>query len=331
MNSQKLLITGATGFVGGFLTEEAVNRGYEVVVSARKSSDLTYIRHLPITYTDLNFSSQEILQQQLLEIKPDFIIHNAGLTKAKTQQELDKVNADNTFNFANASSVLGRDLQKFLFVSSLAAYGPAEFQSTGIVEIESKPNPVTMYGRSKLKAETKLRELNDLPLLTIRPTAVYGPREKDLYLVYKTINKGLQMHIGKGDQKLTFIYVIDLVNYMLELLKSNETHKSYFATDGKLYTSKEFNQLIGRNLGQKTLKFGLPLPLLNVGAYVSEFFGNFSKNTPTLNIDKLNEITAKSWNCDFQPLINATNYQPQYDLEAGVKETIEWYRKNNWL
>lgn len=331
MYKQKLLITGATGFVGGFLTEEAVNRGYDVVVSVRKSSDLSYIKHLPISYTELNLNSPEELIRQIELIKPDFIIHNAGLTKAKTQDELDKVNAEFSLNFAQASLSLGDALKKFLFVSSLAAFGPAELQPDFIVKAESLPQPVTMYGKSKLKAEKLLTELSSLPLLTIRPTAVYGPREKDLYLVYKTINQGLQIHIGDGSQQLTFIYVVDLVNYMLDLLKSKQTHKSYFATDGELYTSKQFNELIGRNLGRKTLKFGLPLPLLKVGAYASEFIGMWSNQTPTLNIDKLNEITAKSWNCDVEPLVLETNYNPRYKLEKGIAETITWYRENRWL
>lgn len=331
MGKQKLLITGATGFVGGFLTEEAVKRGYEVIVSVRKSSDISHIKHLPISYTELDLQSSQALVKQVESIKPDFIIHNAGLTKAKTQGELDKVNAEFSFNFAQSSLSLGSHLKKFIFVSSLAAYGPAELQPDIIVRTNSTPHPVTMYGKSKLKAEKLLSDLSDLPLLTIRPTAVYGPREKDLYLVYKTINQGFQIHIGDGSQQLTFIYVVDLVNYMLDLLKSDKTHKSYFATDGELYTSKQFNELIGRNLGRKTLKFGLPLPLLKVGAYASELIGLWSKQTPTLNIDKLNEITAKSWNCDVEPLILETSYYPKYKLENGIAETITWYRENKWL
>lgn len=317
--------------MGGFLTEEAVKRGYDVVVSARKSSDLTYIKHLPITITELNLGSCDALKSQLENISPDFIIHNAGLTKARTQEELDKVNAEYSLNFAQASLSLGLKLKKFLFVSSLAAFGPAELQPDFIVKGDSLAQPVTMYGKSKLKAEKALGALTNLPLLTIRPTAVYGPREKDLYLVYKTINKGLQIHIGDGSQQLTFIYVVDLVNYMLDLLISSQTHKSYFATDGELYTSKLFNELIGRNLGRKTLKFGLPLPLLKMGAYASEFFAKWSEKTPTLNIDKLNEITAKSWNCDAEPLILETGYHPKYKLEKGIAETIKWYRENKWL
>jgi nucleoside-diphosphate-sugar epimerase len=328
---EKLLITGATGFIGGFLVEMAVKQNFEVYVSVRKSSDLSQIKHLPIKYVELDLSSTSQMKEILKDIKPDYIINNAGLTKAKTQAELDLVNAEYAGNLAIAAVESIPDLKKYIYISSLASYGPAETKNAEIVADHHDPQPVTMYGISKLKAEKKLMSIKGLPYIILRPTAVYGPREKDLYTVFKMVNAGFSLFSGDGKQKLTFVYIDDLIQFILAVCKSKETNKCYFVTDGKVYNSLELNKYIATSLSKKTVKFGLPLPVLTLVAYISELSGKISGKIPPLNLDKLNEIKARNWQCDVQTLIKDTGYQPITFLEEGVRKTCEWYKKNNWL
>ncbi|HRD08093.1 MAG: NAD(P)-dependent oxidoreductase [Saprospiraceae bacterium] len=328
---KKIIITGATGFIGGFIAAAAVKRGWQVYVAARKSSDLRYIQHLPINLIELNYQNVDQLTEKLLEIKPNYIIHNAGLTKAPSQKAFDEVNADYTENLALASVKSNIGLEKFVFMSSLASYGPADNHGVEVVNASCVPHPVTMYGKSKLKAEQKIMAIVGLPYVILRPTAVYGPREKDLFSVFKMVASGFSMFSGNGKQKLTFVFVADLVEWIMRCTENSLTSKSYFVCDGKTYSSTELNSFISKNLNKKTLKIGLPLWLVTVAGYCSEWVGKLSGKLPALNIDKLNEIKANNWQCDVDPLVEDTGYKAAYFLEDGIKETVNWYKENNWL
>jgi nucleoside-diphosphate-sugar epimerase len=327
----RLLITGATGFIGGFLVEEAVKQGYEVIVSKRKNSDISQINHLPITFVELDLSSVDQMSSILSKVKPDFIINNAGLTKSKHQSELNKINAEYAEHLAIAAMQSVPDLKKYVYISSLASYGPADTKNADVIIDAHDPQPVTMYGISKLLAEKKLKNIDRLPYIILRPTAVYGPREKDLYTVFKMVNNGLALYSGNGKQKLTFVYIDDLVQFILAVCKIEVSQKSYFVCDGKNYTSIELNKFIATSLCKKTVKFGLPLPILTLVATVSELVGKISGKVPPLNLDKLNEIKANNWQCDVETLIKDTGYKPQTFLEEGIAKTVNWYKNNNWL
>ncbi len=325
------MITGATGFIGGFLVEMAVKQNFEVYVSVRKNSDLSQIKHLPVKYVELDLASIAQMKEILGNIKPDYIINNAGLTKAKTQEELNLVNAGYAGNLAIAAVESVPNLKKYVYISSLASYGPADTKNAEVIADHHAPQPVTMYGVSKLNAENKLKSIQGLPYIILRPTAVYGPREKDLYTVFKMVNAGFSLFSGDGKQKLSFVYIDDLVQFILAVCKSKEVNKSYFVSDGNVYNSLDLNKFIQTSLCKKTVKFGLPLPLLTLVAYISELSGKITGKIPPLNLDKLNEIKAHNWQCDVQTLINDTGYRPQTFLEEGVRKTCDWYKKNNWL
>jgi nucleoside-diphosphate-sugar epimerase len=328
---ERLLITGATGFIGGFLVEEAIKQNFEVYVSVRKNSDLSQIKQFPIKYISLDFTSVDSMKEILAEVRPDYIINNAGLTKAKTQKELNTVNADYAANLANAATQSLPNLKKYVYISSLASYGPADTKGEDVVADHQKPQPVTMYGISKLKAETLLKGIQNLPYVILRPTAVYGPRERDLYTVFKMVKSGLALYSGNGQQKLTFVYIDDLVQLILAVCKTKETKKCYFVSDGNVYNSIKLNEYIALSLCKKTLKFGLPLPLLTIAAYISELSGKISGKIPPLNRDKLNEIKANNWQCDVKPLFEDTGYMPKVMLKEGIQKTVDWYKNNNWL
>jgi len=208
---QKILITGASGFVGGFLVEEALNNGLDVYAAVRKSSNLQYLQDHRIKFVYINFEDRDELKSIFKKHKFDYIIHNAGVTKSPNKAQYFNVNATYLENMVEALIESDTVPTKFTFISSLAAYGPAEYTQDGIVTEDSIPHPVTNYGKSKLQAELYLKSKREINYTIIRPTAVYGPREKDLFTVYNLINKGIEMTVGLTDQALTFIYVKDLV------------------------------------------------------------------------------------------------------------------------
>ncbi len=330
--SKKILITGASGFVGGFLVKEALNRGLEVFAAIRKTSNKQYLTDSRINFIYPDFENIKELSQHLTDLKPDYFIHNAGITKTPSKEEYFKVNAEYLNNIIQASNASKNALTKLTFVSSLAAYGPAEYTKSGIVKESSTPHPVTNYGRSKLKAEQYLKSQKEIPYVIIRPTAVYGPREKDLFTVYQLLNKGLDLSVGLEDQNLTFIYVKDLVRVILDSTLAHKKNVAYFATDLAVHTSTSYTKAIKKALGNKmALKIKLPITIVKILGFASEKIGGMFGNYPALNVEKVNELEASSWICDTTPLENDLKYKPQYDLETGLNESIKWYKENNWL
>ncbi len=328
---EKVLITGASGFVGSFLVTEFLERGYEVHAAVRKSSDLTWLQDDRINFFFIDFEQPDSLRQQLIAVGFDYIVHNAGVTKADHKSTYFKVNATYTQRLAELSLSLEKKPKKFLFVSSLAAYGPAD-QHEGDMVVESfQPRPITTYGESKLAAEKAIKALPGLPYIIIRPTAVYGPREKDILTFFSLVNSGLEPYIGFSQQQLTFIYVRDLVRGIADLTLSNIQQKAYFISDGNCYSAQELGKWTKLFLDKKTLKVHVPLGVVRVFARFSEAFGKISGKSPPLNLEKVRELESLNWKCDIRALKEDIGFQPTFNLEAGLRETINWYQQHNWL
>ncbi len=327
----KILITGSSGFVGSFLVEEALNRGYDVYAGIRATSSKKYLQDSRIKFFNIDLSSRQELEQSLKKEKFDYIIQNAGVTKAKKDDTYFRVNAHAVDDFVHVLKHMDAIPSKFVMISSLAAYGPADNKEENIVKGTSIPRPVTTYGRSKLKGEQLLKEHKDFPYAIIRPTAVYGPREEDLLTVYKMIKSRLELLIGYEDQRLTFVYVKDLVRAIIDVMASPITGKDYFVTDGDVYSATEFNDEVKKHLKTTTLKLKLPVSLVRIMAILSEKMSSLSGNYPALNLEKVKELECMSWECDISNLKEDINYQAEYNLSEGLKETIGWYKSHNIL
>ena len=327
---ERILITGASGFVGYHLIEAALANGLEVFAAVRKSSNVTHLQHLPIQFTYPDFSNISALQKELEEKRYSYIIHAAGTTKAKTQEEYNEVNADNTFHLFKAAELTNGFIKKIVFLSSLAAIGPLNSINARITEA-TMPSPITAYGRSKLLAEQKVASLN-IPLIILRPTAVYGPREKDIFIFFKTLNSGFEPYIGKTPQELSFVYVKDLAQLSLNAIFAPDFIKqAYNITDGHSYSRYDLANLSKPLLYKKTLKVHLPLGVVKIIASVLEKTYVLFNQTPALNKEKLSELTAINWTCNIEKAQKELNFSPVYDLKKGLSETFEWYKQEKWL
>lgn len=327
---KRVLITGASGFVGYHLIEACLASDLEVYAAVRPSSDVKHLAHFNINYTDLNFADVASLKLELEEKKYSYIIHASGTTAAKSKEEYNTVNAEYSKNLALAAVSAAIDLEKFVFVSSLAALGPLT-DLTATIEDNSAAQPVTNYGESKLLAEQYLQEIEGLPLLIIRPTAVYGPREKGIFILFQTINKGLEPHIGSFKQQISFIYVTDLAKIIVKSLFSAVTKKQYNVSDGNIYDRYALAEGVKKALQKKTFKFHLPVAAVSVLAALMERLYKNSTASPALNKEKMNELTAVNWACSINRVTDDLGFSPQYNLETGVLETVNWYKAHKWL
>ena len=330
---KKILITGASGFIGSFLVEEALKRNYETFAGIRSSSSKQFLNQPSIKFIDLDYTSDIaldiLLQQYQKEIgKFDYIIHNAGLTKAKKNEDYFSVNYDNTKRFVDALLRNNIVPEKFVYISSLASYGPS--LNLEPISAQQIQQPLTAYGRSKLKAEQYLYTIKDFPFVIINPTAVYGPREKDAFLLMQTIARGLEVYIGPKNQMISWVHVDDLVKAIFIALESNLVQKNILVSDSKIYTPKDFNSIVKKSLNKKTLSFTIPKFVLKTVTNAFEFVGKVKGQVPILNNERLKEFEAFNWSVDSSDLLSL-GFNPQYFLDNGLPQTIEWYKANGWL
>ena len=334
---KKILITGASGFIGSFLVEKALEKNYEVWAGIRKSSSREYLKDERIRFIDLNFGNKEDLKKQLIEFvvghgKFDYIVHNAGVTKCLNPQDFDKINYQYTANFIDALQEANATPEKFVLMSSLSAYGIGDEINYTPIQLTDIPNPNTAYGRSKLKAEQYLQSTKDFPYIILRPTGVYGPREKDYFLMIKTVKSGLDVGAGFKPQHLTFIYVRDLVDAVFLGLESNIKNKAYFVADGDVYTDKEYTRFVKESINKKyVIGIKVPLWLLRIISTLAESFSKLTKKPSTLNKDKYKIMRQRNWECDIEPLKKDLGFSPRYDLRKGLEESYNWYKENKWI
>ena len=324
---QRVLITGASGFVGYHLIVEALHNDLEVFAAVRRSSKIDHLKHLDIQYTYPNYDDPAALKKELEEKSYDYIIHAAGVTCARNVDEYNLINATYTYNLAQAAA--NSNVKKFVLISSLAAIGPLDILDDIITE-NTTPNPVTAYGRSKLLAEQKLTSINNLNYTILRPTAVYGPRDKDIFIFFKQVAAGLEPYIGKIEQKLSFIYVVDLAKATIKALHAGDK-KAYIIGDDTYYDRYQLGANIKLALGNKTMKFHLPVIFVTMIAGIAEKVSSFANKAAVLNIEKLNELKAVNWSCSNELAKIELGFSPAYNLQSGVAETINWYKANKWL
>lgn len=334
---KSILITGASGFVGSFLVEEGLNKGYEVWAGIRQSSSRKYLSDKRIRLIELDFRHTGSLQNQLATHKEkngtwDYIIHCAGVTKCRNKEDFERSNYEYTRNFAE--TILKQEMtpKQFIYISTLGIFGPIREDSYLPITETDAPRPNTAYGMSKLKAEQYIQSIADFPYVFFRPTGVYGPREKDYFLMAKSIKSHIDFSAGFKRQDITFIYVKDLSRAVYLAIERGVNRRSYFATDGNVYSSRAFSDLIQKELGNPiVIHIKCPLFVLKVVSLFAEFVSSLLGRSSTLNTDKYKIMKQRNWQCDISPLKKELGYEPEYNLEKGVKEIIVWYKKEGWL
>lgn len=337
MNKKKILVTGASGFIGSFLIEKALEKGYNTWAGIRSSSSREYLQDERIQFIDLQFNNKEKLTDQLKDFaaeygKFDYIIHNAGVTKCLNPKDFDRINFEYTANFIDALIDAQVIPEKFILMSSLSAFGMGDEVNYTPIKLTDRPNPNTAYGVSKLKAEQYIQSKTDFPYIILRPTGVYGPREKDYFLMIKTVKSGLDVGAGFKPQHLTFIYVRDLVDAAFLGLESEIKNCAYFVADGDVHTDKEYTQLVKESINKKrVISLKVPLWLLKTISIVAEDISKLTKKPSTLNRDKYKIMKQRNWECDIAPLEKDLGFSAKYNLKKGLQESVEWYRNNGWL
>lgn len=332
---KRILITGASGFIGSFIVEEALRQGMETWAAVRSSSSRAYLNDQRINFIELDLSDEQRLTEQLKDHQFDYVVHAAGVTKCINKDDFRRVNTEGTRHLVAALRALRMPIERFVFLSSLSVMGAIrEQQPYTEIREDDTPQPNTAYGKSKLEAEEtlKARSEEQFPYVILRPTGVYGPREKDYFIMAKSIKGHSDFAVGYKPQDITFVYVKDVVQAVFLALDHGKTGRTYFLSDGKVYRSATFSNLIRRELGNPWwIRITAPIWILRIVTAVGDIIGRLSGKAIALNNDKYHILRQRNWRCDIQPAIDELGYKPQYDLERGVRETIAWYKKERWI
>lgn len=323
----KALITGATGFIGSHLVEKLFKGGYEVSCLVRKTSDLKWLEGIDVKLIEGDCSDKDSLYNCVNSY--DYIFHLGGLIKTNLKDDFYSVNTRGTENIINATVKKNPNIKRFVYLSSLSAFGPKI--NDNMPTEEQKPHPVSDYGTSKLMGEDAvLKYRNMVPISILRPTVVYGPRDKQLFLLFKLIKKGFLPYWGDGS--ISLIYVDDLIDaIILTVEKESAAGKIYFISDGVIYSNEEIINEIASVLHVRPLKIKLPRTVLPTIGFFGERISKLMGKSTIISRDKIKELMYSDWVCDITKAKNDLCFKPKVGIKEGIKWTADWYRIHKWL
>jgi len=325
----RVFLTGATGFIGSFLAEALLVKGYEVRTLVRTSSSLRWLADLNIECHYGSLLDKNSLKNGIKDT--DLIIHAASTAKAKSQQEFNKINHQGTRNLIDAVLESGQKISRFLFVSSQTAAGPG--RTLQPVDEYDSPNPISDYGKSMLAAELAvLKHKQQLPVTIVRPPLVYGPRDSDLLSFFKTVKKGIIPDIGGQSKYISMIFISDLIRGIVKAAESEKSFgRIFFLTNPLPVTIEELARRTLKVFGKKGFRLKLPSIIMNSAALLSEGFDSITQRPGLFNRQKVRELQQNFWICSSKRAAADLNFEASVSIEEGVRETISWYKEKNWL
>jgi dihydroflavonol-4-reductase len=325
----KALVTGSTGFIGSHLVEKLVQRDYTVRCLIRRSTKIEYIKSLPVEFVNADFEDIESLKAAADGV--DYVFHIGGVTKSKDKQGYFKGNHETTRNLLAAVLERNPGIKRFVMASSLTAVGPGH----DLVPVdEATPyHPITTYGRSKMEAEKEcVARFSKIPITIIRPPAVYGPRDKDIYAFFKSVNSHMIPLSGFGRKVLSFVHGYDLVDGFIAAAEHPKAAgQIYFISNEEIYDWVQFGNIAKKILNKWAIGLRLPHFALYSVAAVSENIARLQGKAALINIEKARDGVQKNWLCSPKKAEVELGFRTKLSLEDGIANTIEWYKKNGWL
>lgn len=334
---KRILITGATGFIGSYILEEALSLGLEVTVAVRPATSAEARQRLGVPTIELDYLDPEQMAGVFSALshpqdEPPFhyVIHNAGTTLAPSLEQFMLGNTLPTSNLLDVLEAQEHLPERFVLMSSLSIYD-SKGSTDGTIRASDTPLPQSDYAMSKYLAGQRVKE-SPIPHVTLYPTGVYGPGDKDYLKALRSVQSGINAMSGMSQQRLTFVYGRDVARAALFLLTAQGAEGGdYLLSDGDEYTDAEYGCLMQELLGGgRCMHLRLPLWVLYLVCALGSMAGLLTGRTLLFNLDKYKILSARSWLCDPSPLF-ALGFRPSTDLRQGLKETIAWARQRGLL
>lgn len=326
---QKVLVTGASGFVGSHVVQALQAHGFAVRCLVRPTSRLDFLQ--PATVELARGDVMDVAALEAAVEGMDAVVHCAGVTQARSRHEFFRINEGGTRNLLAACSRRKNRIAKFVHISSLAALGPS---TTGCaLTEEATPRPVSDYGESKL-ASQRLAEsfMQELPIAILIPPAVYGPGDDGFLICFKWVRRGFMVLLGRDARRISLIYAKDLAEAAAAVLRHPQAvGRSYLVEDGCVQTWESLGNAIGCAMGRTPRKICLPVALARSAGTIGDFGSKITGKAGFLNSQKMRELVQRAWVCSSQRLRGELGFRPRYPLDLGIRETLSWYTGHQWL
>lgn len=326
--ARSVLITGANGFIGSRLCALFLKEGFPVYAGVRKNADLSMLKGLAVEYRYGDVTDPMGLLAMVTGV--DYVIHNAGIVKAKSAARFFAVNADGTRNLLEAVAKHNPNIKRFVLVSSMAAVGPSRDGKP--LSEETAPNPVTVYGQSKLAGERACAEFAEkIPLSIVRPHGVYGPGDKEALSFFQIANSHIKPLFGRTNRMMQMVHVDDVCRGVLKAtLASVKSGSAYAIAESRAYTLREMVTLLEQASGKQGFPLYVPGPVFKVIAAISEMVCKMIGKTPMLTRDKADELLG-SWEVSTEKARRELGFESQVSFAQGARETFAWYREHGWI
>lgn len=323
------IVTGANGFVGSHLVDYLLEKNFKVKCLVRKTSNLKWLEGKSVEIFSCGLFDRDGISVALEDV--NYIFHVAGVVKAKNEEGYFNGNVEATKILLETALENAHNIKRFVLVSSQTVSGPS-YDGKPVNEL-NECKPLTTYARSKLAQEKLVLSYREkIPVTICRAPAIYGERDTEIFIYFKTFSKGLTSLIGFDRKILSLLHVADL-SEGLYLAATNENSKGevYFISSEKFYTWDEVGEITSKVLNKKALKLRIPHVIVFVVAAIAQFFALFSSKPATLNIEKAKDLTQHAWICDTSKAIRDIGFRQKVSIEEGIKRTCEWYKKMKWI
>ncbi len=322
----KAFVTGGTGFIGSHLVDRLLKNQNDEIRCLVRSSD-KWLHDKDITRIKGNLHDLDALREGMEGV--DVVYHIAGVVKAPDQAVFDQANVDATENILRMAMKLG--IRKLVILSSLAACGPS-FKRP--LTEEDPLMPVTMYGESKKRMEEMVARVADdrISVTIIRPPAVYGPREDQIFSVFQLASwRFFPIIDGSNSSGISLVHVNDLVQgIQLAASQTGSGIETYFIADEETYTWEHIHQVTEGVFGHKVYKVKVKPRLVEHIGNIAEKAASLIGRYPVINREKAKEL-GMQWTCSVDKAKSQLGFRQKTKLPEGITETIQWYKRHHWL
>jgi len=297
--------------------------------TVRKTSNLRWIESLPVDRVTADVRSPEELAAALEGV--DVVVHSAGLTRAKSDVEYQRVNAEGTQ--ALALGAVDAGVRRFVLVSSLAARGPDRRASD---RAPAGDRPTSAYGESKLAGERRLfqvlsEQTGTMQGLILRPGGIYGPRDEDSLNLFKVAKTGM-MPVPTSQGRLQPAYVKDVAEAVIRAVARPDVDLKPIPIVGpEIVTWAAMGEALGAAVGKPVRLVKIPGPVWQVGGAVSEAAARLIGLPPQFDRRTADDLSRLDWTADPREAETALGWRATTHLREAVEETGRWYREHGWL
>ena len=333
------VVTGSRGFIGSHLVETLVAQGARVRCLVRTGStpELAAVSGGAIEHHVVDYGDPRTLERSAAFDGADYVFHLAGVTKGVSQREFDAGNVAPTARLLDA--ILARassTLKRFVLVSSQAAAGPAPALDRPRDELQV-PEPLEEYGRSKLEAERLVVARSGgrpggIPFTIVRPSAVYGPRDRDFLNIFRQAKRGLGLYPASRDRYVSVIHVRDVVRGMLAAARAPEAAgRAYFLTAEPAVSWREIYGAVAQAVGRQISEFNVPQPLVDAAGFLGDIHAWVTGSPSLVTRQKVALSKADYWVCSGERARRDFGFRAAIGLREGMKETYRWYVEHGWF